>query len=282
MMKKFSTIIILVIYMPELVAQVVSMPKNIEKYQILDSAIFEVIYELNFIKDPVNNVKETDFIILEIGENISKSYSKTLYEADSVATAWIAMGRDAVPSTKKYVPPMDVYKNYQDQKRTITYRSFLHGAIFKYVEDINSFNWEVIPEISTIHGYTCQKAVMSYGGRNYEAWFTMEIPLLEGPWKFDGLPGLILKIRDTDNHYIYECISFNKLPVKKSIKMWEWDYENTKRKDLQSFVKRMHLNTYEYFKTIGQEVRYRDVPDDKQDEEARKRLIYPYNPIELE
>lgn len=281
-MKIYIVLLISVVCIQNLYTQVPSMPQIIDKYQVLDSVVYEVIYELNFVTDPEKNEKETDFIILEIGNHLSKSYSKTFYDADSVATAWMKMGRDAWPSIKKYVPPMEVYKNYPKQKQTVTYRTFLFGTIYKYVEDSEPFNWQLSTETSTIHGYLCQKAVMTFRGRDYEAWFTPEIPLSKGPWKFDGLPGLILEIRDTENQFVYECIRFNKLAVKRPIKMWKWDYENTKRNDLQKFVKWMHLSTYEYFKTIGQEVRYQDVPDDRQDEEARKRLIYPYNPIELE
>lgn len=279
-MKRFLILSIFVLYVQNLYTQVTSVAQMIDKYQILDSAIYKVTYELDFVKDPEKNEKETDIVVLEIGDHLSKSYSQTLYDADSVATAWIAMGRDVFPSIKKYVPPMEVYTNYPNQKQTITYRTFLSGAVYKYIEDVESFGWQLQTDTKNIHGYLCQKASMSFRGRDYEAWFTPEIPLSKGPWKFGGLPGLILEIRDTENQYVYKCISFNKLAVKRPIKMWKWDYEQTKRKDLQKFVKFMHLNTYEYFKTIGQEVHYKDVPDDKQDEEARKRLIYPYNPIE--
>lgn len=277
-MKNFFLLFILPILVQDVYSQMVSLPKNIDKYQIIDSASYIITYELNFVKDPAKNEKETDFIIVEIGDQLSKSYSKTLYDADSVATAWLAMGRDVAPSTKKYVPPMEVYKNYPDQKQTVTYRTFLFGTTYKYTEEMDPFNWQLLPETLTMNGYVCQKAFMRFRGRDYEAWFTPEIPLSKGPWKFDGLPGLILEIRDTENQYVYKCIRFNKLAVKRPIKMWKWDYENTKRNDLQKFVKWMHQNSYEYYKTIGQDVHYKDA----QDEEAKKRLVYPYNPIELE
>ena len=52
-----------------------------------------------------------------------------------------------------------------------------------------------------------QKASCDFGGRRWEAWFTPEIPYSEGPYKFCGLPGLILNIADTDGHYVFELLS---------------------------------------------------------------------------
>ncbi len=56
--------------------------------------------------------------------------------------------------------------------------------------------WKLSNEEKDIKGYNCKKAICFYRGRNYTAWFTPEIPIPEGPYKFKGLPGLILEIED--------------------------------------------------------------------------------------
>lgn len=65
-------------------------------------------------------------------------------------------------------------------------------------EDLPLQKWKLHDEIKKIGSYTCKKATTSFRGRNYTAWYTDEIPILGGPWKFDGLPGLILEVVSDD------------------------------------------------------------------------------------
>lgn len=59
--------------------------------------------------------------------------------------------------------------------------------------------------------YTCVKATAKFRGRTYEAWFASDIPIFNGPWKFGGLPGLILSLTDSKNEYHFECIGIENL-----------------------------------------------------------------------
>ena len=45
------------------------------------------------------------------------------------------------------------------------------------------------------------------------AWFAPDLPYSDGPYKFNGLPGLIVKISDTRNQFIFEMKSVNKPSV---------------------------------------------------------------------
>lgn len=66
--------------------------------------------------------------------------------------------------------------------------------------------WNFSEESDTILGYECRKATADFAGRRYVAWFTPEIPLPFGPYKFGDLPGLILKIEDTEHQFVWEVI----------------------------------------------------------------------------
>lgn len=76
-----------------------------------------------------------------------------------------------------------------------------------YVEPLPLMSWVIGAETKEICGYKCVKATCHWRGRDYTAWFTSEIPVPVGPWKFGGLPGLIMKVSDNDNVYSFEAIA---------------------------------------------------------------------------
>lgn len=100
-----------------------------------------------------------------------------------------------------------------------------------YVKDsIPSIAWDIKEETRVIGGLSCTKAEASFNGRDYTAWFTFEIPLPYGPWKLNGLPGIILEAYDTNKEIFFyfksiEYPSTRKLLITKPIlsdKKMEW------------------------------------------------------------
>lgn len=67
--------------------------------------------------------------------------------------------------------------------------------------------WKVIDEQKTIGNFNCQKATTKFRGRKYTVWFTPDIPVPYGPWKFYGLPGLILEVADDKNEVSFHAVS---------------------------------------------------------------------------
>jgi len=58
-------------------------------------------------------------------------------------------------------------------------------------------------ETKKIGKYTCKKATTTYRGTDIEAYYTPEIPVSIGPYKFKGLPGLILEVKTLGINYKY-------------------------------------------------------------------------------
>jgi len=86
----------------------------------------------------------------------------------------------------------------------------IHYSTFKSIqntfnikEDNLMTNWELGKDRKILLGYNCQNAFIEYKGRKYEVYFTSEIPISEGPWKFNGLSGLILEIHSLDGLYSF-------------------------------------------------------------------------------
>lgn len=91
-----------------------------------------------------------------------------------------------------------------------TFKNRIGRDIYSYTEPMD-LKWKIEPETMKIDKYTAQKATTSYGGRNWTAWFTTEIPLSNGPYKFGGLPGLIIKLTDDKGDYVFEMAESKKI-----------------------------------------------------------------------
>ncbi len=84
-------------------------------------------------------------------------------------------------------------------------------------DSIPSFTWELVADTARILGFLCQKAVFkskAYGNseRSFSAWFTPDIALAYGPFRFFGLPGMILELEN--KYFNYKAVSINfPLPV---------------------------------------------------------------------
>jgi GLPGLI family protein len=50
-----------------------------------------------------------------------------------------------------------------------------------------------------------------FRGRDYEVFFTQEIPLNDGPFKFYNLPGLIMKVNSSDSLFSFNAIGVQKI-----------------------------------------------------------------------
>lgn len=95
-------------------------------------------------------------------------------------------------------------------KNNKTYSRFSFPAnVFYAMEDIPEIKWQITDEHKEILGYNARKAVTEFRGRKYTAWFTMEIISHYGPWKLNGLPGLILEVSDSNSAYKYLIKSLN-------------------------------------------------------------------------
>ncbi|NGP89590.1 GLPGLI family protein [Fodinibius halophilus] len=68
-----------------------------------------------------------------------------------------------------------------------------------------TISWNISDSTKKIGNYTVQKATASFRGRSYTAWFTPEIPVPFGPWKLNGLPGLILEAYDQSGNIYFSA-----------------------------------------------------------------------------
>jgi len=201
---------------------------------VIDSSNFIVLYELNFKQDTTN----LDYIISEtmylfIGSSHSMFISKNLFiyfglikeiKSQESFSSWLSNPNNKPPKPKVLY---QIIKDFTTGE--ILYFERIIGTSFKYQEEIYSLHWKLQNISDTILGYHVQQATLEYGGRSWFAWFCPEIPYNDGPYKFCGLPGLILKVYDSDMHYVFEVESIEQVAEYVNFELPEIDYVKTSR-----------------------------------------------------
>ncbi len=160
-------------------------------------------YQLSFKKDSLSSKYENDLYILDIVENQQKFYNHEFYLNDSIVNSRPNGG---------YIfsyPKLDIRLKLNKKGEFIEYFSFT--PLYYSLKDETALNWKILDEKKKIREFSVQKATTNFGGRVWEAWFTTEIPLPYGPYKFHGLPGLILEVYDTKNNFIFSFVGSKNL-----------------------------------------------------------------------
>jgi len=209
-------------------------------------------------KKKTGDVFLQDTMTLDIGSQMSRYYDVSRVRRDSAFSSVLTnfdVTRINSVSVFKDVNPDDsnrllgdTYKNnaYDGISEQI-YKNRKNGNIimldnnfsewYKGADPVGVMNWTILPDEAEFLDYSCQKAILQFRGRNYEAWFTTQIPINDGPWKFFGLPGLILKVNDTEGQFIFECIGLEYLDVPYAIEIPKRAYFDCNRKD---YIKAMN------------------------------------------
>jgi GLPGLI family protein len=82
---------------------------------------------------------------------------------------------------------------------------------FKIEEDAPAIEWKISKDTATFSGIHCQKATAHFKGRNWIAWFAPDLPFTSGPWKLNGLPGLIVEANDARNEVQFKFAGLTKV-----------------------------------------------------------------------
>ena len=174
-----------------------------------NKATLECVYRLIYQVDTITKRSNSAMMILRRNETKSLFYSQANFERDSMylETSGPEERKAVNDSIKARYGKVSVYYYVLEDfdKKVLEFVESI-PTNSRYTESLPNFSWEITEEQKTIDNYTCQKAVCTFGGRTYEAWFAPDIPISDGPWKFYGLPGLILEVYDTKHHYEFQFL----------------------------------------------------------------------------
>lgn len=197
---------------------------------VLDRASFCCLYTHQVQTETREHEPATDiyYSILEVGEGIYKYGMLSTYGgAEKYLPAELEELRKEDCLRDEY---LWVTQNCPEEG-TMTVEDALHPAIFVYTEPMDSMRWDLMPGDTTILDYPCHKAKARYAGREWAVWYTEEIPVPSGPWKFAGLPGLVLLAQDKTGTHAFQAISvFNvdSQPIHRISSQW-YTMKDTRR-----------------------------------------------------
>ena len=183
------------------------------------------IYEYKFISDSTNTADvKTEMMFLDTTKDGSKYYSYTVFNSDSImkvdlekqlaATGSINVKSDMRKGNVRY----SVTKTYPDYKINLHRRL---GMDSYNISDDRKINWKISSEKEKIGEWNVQKAEADFAGRHWIAWFSTEIPIQDGPYKFRGLPGLIVKIEDKTGSHKMELKGIKNIVGDVDVNVWE-------------------------------------------------------------
>ncbi len=157
------------------------------------------VYEMKFKSDPNKDSISKGKYVLDI--NDGKSIFRTVRDKQTDST---------FHATKRFSFMTTSFKDFNSVSKDLTAKEtkkFINNFQKLFTIKIEEvLAWKIENDTKETLGMKSQKAVTTYGGRNWVAWFTNEIPLQEGPYVFQGLPGLITEIYDTKNEYTFTLV----------------------------------------------------------------------------
>ncbi|PRP66820.1 GLPGLI family protein [Nonlabens agnitus] len=197
-----------------------------------DQTSISVAYLLTFNDrhSQSNSLKEYFNLLVKDDKSIFQTYNER--ESDTLREKNIA-----IPTNTNEYFSFNKFSILFDDKNLV-FNEKVGSEEYQYSESIN-LKWQLGNKNKEIKGFQCKNAIVNYGGRKWEAWYTLEIPVNAGPYKFKGLPGLIMKITDSTNSYDFEFFKMRKRDIDRIYK-----FNHYKPEDQRIIMERKEFNKY--------------------------------------
>ncbi len=212
-----------------------------------DTVRYIVSYSYSTYRDPsLPTLRDEDEVWLEIGDSVTKSYSRPRWVNDSLVTLQVQRGASSYRSHKGWCQREEIICGYPKDTILWTYQELLKPTALYWYERRPQQAWELEEGGKEILGFPCKKATAHFRGRHYTAWYTPEIPLPYGPWSFHGLPGLILEIKDDTDRVSFVATGFNAARTGLPLVMYAGHYVKSTRAKARRAIDMMHRRPYAY------------------------------------
>jgi GLPGLI family protein len=256
-----------------------------------NAQVHRFYYELTYKPNKDSAKIEKEMMVLDVAKEESLFLPYKQLEYDSLLAANIKKQKELGSNfdmSKFSNPPRYGFRIIKLQSGTLTYKDIIGVSENYSYEEKPDLKWNISPEKEKMGSYNAQKATTSYAGRTWIAWFTADIPIQNGPYKFFGLPGLIIKLEDSENNFSWILEGNKKL--NQDISTNKLNYLEEQGMASKKITKKAFLKSQQDYNNnpMGKMMQMFDEKDAmlmkklrEEEVRAKKQISFYNNPIEI-
>ena len=256
---------------------------ELPKETILEQAQLEIIYQ-HLTDDPEINKTEEEYDILMVGKKYALYKGYYRHKHDSI----LQHRNQTKVTNKEYYTIFYSIESGYVAKSTYILKHLFTGKIevhesmlpdfYIYEEPRLDFKWKLTEGTRMVCGYQCKKATCTFRGRKWTAWYAPNIIRSQGPWKFSGLPGMIMLIEDSKREHVFTATSVRKGNKNCLISKYDQNEIKTNRRWFNKAKQNYELGPLDHLKAAGVTITNTDGSEAK----LPKKRPFVFNPIEKE
>lgn len=203
MNKFFTTMMVLML---AIAAQGQMLTRDNEKLDTLCLTKFTAVYQYSINTTDVEKQPVTDSIrlALQVGDGVWKTWTYERYLFQQQRDEEIGEDHYCFMHNEALMHIATTTVGYPEGK-TITLES-IPPLQYEVTEDTETPTWNMVEGSDSICGYLCQKASGKFRGKTWNVLYAEDIPTTAGPWKLQGLPGLITYAADDKGIHTFKLI----------------------------------------------------------------------------
>jgi GLPGLI family protein len=173
-----------------------------------DTAQILVHYKFSYVRDTNNRAHPyMENMVLFVGKSSSsyRSYDRQLQNELYRRQMQEAINNSADGNIRldhKVTASGTEYYQFINDKKLVRKEVMMSSYIITDVLPV--INWHISSEKANFAELHCQKATCHFKGRDYTAWFCPDLPVRAGPWKLNGLPGVIVEAYDEKKEVVFK------------------------------------------------------------------------------
>lgn len=173
-----------------------------------DTAQILVHYKFSYVQDTNNRAHPyTENMVLFVGKASSsfRSYDRQLQNELYRRQMQEAINNSADGNIRldhKITASGTEYYQFINYKKLVRKEVMMSPYIINDVLPV--INWRISSDKANFAELRCQKATCHFKGRDYTAWFCPDLPVRVGPWKLNGLPGVIVEAYDAKKEVVFK------------------------------------------------------------------------------